>query len=209
VSGPTETLRVAIADDHHRYRAALARELSVNGIAVVAELSNAAAAIAAAVERAPDVLIMDLNMPGVPAIEAIRILGEHVGTRVLVLTVSAEAPDMTDAMLSGAAGYVLKDDLPEDIVAAVRAAAAGESPISPRAATVLLTRARSRGERAGLLRHEICVLELLADGRPDQEIVEMLMSSSRTVREHLVSILLKLAVDERRRSLRVIRGSVA
>jgi DNA-binding NarL/FixJ family response regulator len=209
VSSPTEALRVVIADDHHRYRAALARELSVNGNAVVAEVSNAAAAIAAAVEHAPDVLIMDLNMPGVPAVEAIRILGEHVGTRVLVLTVSAEAPDITDAMLSGAAGYVLKDDLPEDIDAAVRAAAAGESPISPRAAAVLLTRARGRSERAGLARQEIRVLELLADGRPGREIVETLTSSSRTVRENLVSILLKLAVDERRRSLRVIRGRVA
>jgi two-component system nitrate/nitrite response regulator NarL len=207
---PRESLRAVIADDHPHYRAGLARELRANGIEVVAEVPNASAAIDAVAEHAPDVVIMDLNMPGVPAIEAIRHLGEHAPrARVVVLTVSAESPDMTDAMLSGAAGYVLKDDLAEDIVDAVRAAAAGESPISPRAASVLLMRARRRGDRAGLLRQELGVLELLADGRPGQEIVETLMSSRRSVREHLLSILLKLAVDDRRSSLSAVGGRLA
>jgi DNA-binding NarL/FixJ family response regulator len=117
---------------------------------------------------------------------------------------------MADAILSGAAGYVLKDDLPEHIVAAIRAAAAGEPAISPRVASVLLTRARRRGEHSGLKRQELGVLELLADGRPGQEIVETLIASRRSVREHLVSILLKLAVDDRRRSpLRMFGGHVA
>ena len=126
-----------------------------------------------------------------------------------MLTVSAESPDMTDAMLSGAAGYVLKDDLPEHIVEAVRAAAADEAAISPRAASFLLMRARSRSDRAGLGRQELGMLELLADGRTGQEIVETLVTSRRSVREHLVSILLKLAVDDHRSSLRAVRGHLA
>jgi DNA-binding NarL/FixJ family response regulator len=210
VRSPPDPLRVVIADDHPHYRAGLARELRADGIEVVAEAPNAATAIAAVAERMPDVIVMDLRMPGVPPVEAIRRLREHApSAQVVVLTVSAECPDMTDAILSGAAGYVLKDDLPEHIVGAVRAAAAGESPISPRVASVLLMRARRRGEHAGLLHQELGVLELLADGRPGQEIVETLVTSRRSVREHLVSILLKLAVDDHHCSLRIVRGHVA
>jgi DNA-binding NarL/FixJ family response regulator len=194
---------VVVADDHPFYRAGLARQLRASGIEVVAEAPNATAAIAAVVEHAPDVVVMDLNMPGMRADKAIRHLGERMpSARVVVLTVSAESPDMADAMLSGAAGYVLKDDLPEHIVDAVRAAAAGESPISPRAASALLMRAHAHG----LGPEEIGVLELLADGRPGQEVVETLVYSRRNVREHLVSILLKLAVDDYRGSLRMVRG---
>jgi DNA-binding NarL/FixJ family response regulator len=201
---------VVLADDHPAYRAGLARLLRESGIDVVAEVPNAAAALAAVEENLPDVVIMDLNMPGVPGVEAIRRLGERAPrTRVVVLTVSAEGPDMADAIQSGAAGYVLKDDLPEHILGAVRAAAAGEPAISPRAASMLLARARRRGERAGLMRHELRVLELLADGRPGEEIVETLVRSRRSVRENLVTILLKLAVDDHRRSLRMVRGHVA
>jgi DNA-binding NarL/FixJ family response regulator len=208
VRSPGESLRVVIAEDHPHYRAGLGRELRANGIEVVAVVPNAAAALAAAAEHVPDVLIMDLNMPGLPGVQAIRRLGERAPcARVVVLTVSAESPDMADAILSGAAGYVLKDDLPEHIVAAIRMAAAGEPAISPRVASMLLTRARRRGERAGIKRHELGVLELLADGRPGQEIAETLTASRRGVREHLVSILLKLAVDDHRRStLRMVRG---
>jgi DNA-binding NarL/FixJ family response regulator len=204
-------LRVVIADDHPRYRAGLGRELRANGIDVVAETPNAAAAIRAVADSAPDVVIMDLNMPGLPGVEAIRLLGERApAVRVVVLTVSVDEPDVTDAVLAGAASYVLKDDLPEDIVAAVRAAAAGESLISPRVASVLLARARAQAACARFGRHELGVLELLADGRPGQEIVETLVLSRRSVREHLVSILLKLAVDDRHRpGFRAARGRLA
>jgi DNA-binding NarL/FixJ family response regulator len=211
VRSPGEPVRVVVADDHPFYRTGLTRQLRASGIEVVAEVPNAVAALAAVAEHGPDVLIMDLNMPGLPGVEAIRRLGERAPcARVVVLTVSAESPDMADAILSGAAGYVLKDDLPEHIVGAIRAAAAGEPAISPRAASMLLTRARRRGERAGLMRQELGVLELLADGRPGQEIVETLMAGRRGVREHLISILLKLDVDDLHRSpLRVFRGHVA
>jgi DNA-binding NarL/FixJ family response regulator len=128
---------------------------------------------------------------------------------VVVLTVSAESPDMADAMLSGAAGYVLKDDLPEHIVEAVRAAAADEPAISPRAARMLLMRARHGGAGASLGPQELGVLELLADGRRGEEIVETLVTSRRSVREHVLSILLKLSLDDRHGTLRLVRGHLA
>jgi DNA-binding NarL/FixJ family response regulator len=210
VSSAAESLRVVIADDHPHYRASLARELRANGIEVVAETPNATAAIAAVAEHGPDVVIMDLNMPGMPGVVAIRRLGDlALRARVVVLTVSAESPDMADAMLSGAAGYVLKDDLPEHVVEAVRAAADDEPAISPRAARMLLMRARRGGANASLGPQELGVLELLADGRPGQEIVETLVTSRRSVREHVLSILLKLSVDDLHGSLRLVRGRVA
>jgi DNA-binding NarL/FixJ family response regulator len=206
VLGPFQRLRVAIADDHPRYRSGLARQLRANGIEVVAEVPNAAAALDAAIDHRPDVVIMDLNMPGVPPVEGIRRLGEHVPcTRVVVLTVSAESPDIADALLSGAAGYVLKDDMPEHIIEAVCAAADGETPISPRAASMLLARARRDRRRAQLEGDELGVLELLADGRPVDDIGA---SARRSVREQLVGILLKLAVEDLRCSLRPVRGQL-
>jgi DNA-binding NarL/FixJ family response regulator len=127
-------LRVVIADDHPQYRAAVARALRESGIDVVAERSNGEAAINAVAETDPDVVVMDLNMPGLSGLEATRRLStEAPATRVLVLSVSAQEQDVIEAMQAGAAGYVLKDGPLEEVVAGVRAAAAGQSLISPRA----------------------------------------------------------------------------
>jgi DNA-binding NarL/FixJ family response regulator len=116
--------RVVIADDHLRYREALAEMLSESGIEVVAQVPNGGAAVDAATATSPDVVIMDLNMPGLHGLDATRLIGERApDINVLVLTISALAPDVADAIVAGACGYVLKDDLPENIVTAVRAAA--------------------------------------------------------------------------------------
>jgi DNA-binding NarL/FixJ family response regulator len=126
-------LRVVIADDHPAYRAGLARMLRVNGIDVVAEVSNGDAAIHAVEEHAPQVVVMDLNMPGLSGLEATRRLVDAApGTRVLVLSVSAQADDVSEAIEAGAHGYVLKDGPLEEVLAAIRAAAAGQAVISPR-----------------------------------------------------------------------------
>ena len=191
-----------IADDHPPYREGLARLLRRSGIDVVAEVPNADAAIRSAAELAPDVVVLDLNMPGLPGVEALRLLSARARrTRALVLSVSGQPRDVIDAMLSGAAGYVLKDDGPEDIVDAVRRAAEGTCLVSPRVAALLLAQGRA-GEC--LARREAGVLELLADGRPEQEIVETLFTNARAVREQLVSALLKLSVDEPVRRLRLV-----
>jgi DNA-binding NarL/FixJ family response regulator len=141
-----ERLSVVIADDHPAYRAGLARMLRENGIDVVAEASNGDAAIRAVEERDPRVVVMDLNMPGLSGVEATRrLVDEAPETRVLVLSVSAQDDDVTRAIEAGAHGYVLKDGPLEEVLAAIRAAAAGQAVISPRVLPALPPDGDGRG----------------------------------------------------------------
>jgi DNA-binding NarL/FixJ family response regulator len=149
-------------------------------------------------------VVMDLNMPGMSGLEATRRLAELApATRVLVLSVSADEADVTDAVLAGANGYVLKDGPVEEVVAGIRAAAAGQSLISPRIATVLLQRLRDvaiTGVDPGgthLSSRELEVLGLLAEGRPSDEVAESLGLTPGAVRNHISSILLKLQAENR------------
>ena len=126
-------LRVLLADDHPAYRRALAEQLRRLGLDVVGDVANGAAAVAAALELRPDVVLMDLNMPGVGGLEATRRLtAEAPGVRVLVLTVSAEHDDLAAATAAGATGYLLKDAAPEELVAGAHAVAAGRTAVSHR-----------------------------------------------------------------------------
>jgi DNA-binding NarL/FixJ family response regulator len=200
-----ESLRVVLADDHPVYREGLATLLREQGIDVVADVPNGDAAIQAVVEMAPDVVVMDLNMPGISGLEATRRLSELApASRVLVLSVSAQEADVTDAILAGAIGYVLKDGPMEQIVAAIRAAAAGQSVISPRIATFLMQHVRDAPSAAGthiagaqLSARELEVLGLMAEGRSNHEIADALVISLSTVRNHISSILMKLHVQNR------------
>jgi two-component system, NarL family, response regulator LiaR len=196
-----DSLRVMLADDHPLYRQGLARLLREQGIDVVADVANGEAAIRAAEELAPNVVVMDLYMPGMSGIEATRRLTERApASRVLVLSVSAHEADVTEAILAGAMGYVLKDGPVEEIVAGIRAAAAGQSVLSPRIATMLLHRERAPGAavaRAELSTRELEVLRLMAEGQSNQEIAENLVISVATVRTHISSILMKLHVANR------------
>jgi DNA-binding NarL/FixJ family response regulator len=204
MSEAPEKLRVVLADDHPVYRQGLARLLERAGIEVVAEASNGLAAIEAAEKTAPDVVVMDLNMPRLHGVDATRRLTERTpSSRVLVLSVSAEETDVTDAIIAGASGYVLKDDPVEDVVEGIRATANGESLISPRIAAMLLRRIRDR-ERAApelppvpLTDRELQVLRLVADGKTNKEIGEELFIGDSTVKNHISSILMKLQVDNR------------
>jgi DNA-binding NarL/FixJ family response regulator len=117
-------LRVVIADDHPFYREGLAKSLRDTGIDVVRDVPNAQAVIQAVAETAPDLVLMDLNMPGMSGVEATRELTERFpDTRVLMLSVSAEEADMADALGAGAVGYVLKESPQQEIIAAIRSAA--------------------------------------------------------------------------------------
>jgi DNA-binding NarL/FixJ family response regulator len=139
---------VVIADDHPFYRAGLATMLRESGFDVVGEAANGEAAIRAAEELAPDVVVMDLQMPGLSGLEATRVLTARAPvTRVLVLTVSAGEADVADAILAGASGYVLKDGPVEDIAAAIRGTAAGQTVISPGIPPALLDRMRKATPR--------------------------------------------------------------
>jgi DNA-binding NarL/FixJ family response regulator len=195
---------VVIVDDHQFYRQGLAELLSKSGIDVVGQARDGQAAMRLVADTAPDVVVMDLNMPGISGAEATRRLTErNPATRVLVLSVSAEEADVTEAILAGAMGYVLKDSPVEEVVAGINAAARGESLISPRVASLLMRTIRNREEVEPALpplplsERELEVLRLIADGKTNQEIGEALFIGPSTARNHISSILMKLQVDNR------------
>jgi DNA-binding NarL/FixJ family response regulator len=195
---------VVIADDHPFYRNGLARLLRRTGIEVVGEAANGDAAVRAAAETHPDLVIMDLNMPGLSGVEATRRLMERApGSRVLMVSVSAQEADVSNAIMAGASGYVLKDEPGEAIIAAVEATAAGDSRISPRIAAVLLRRVQAAidagGDLAGggLTARELEVLRLLAEGTSDDEIAAKLELGPPGVGPYVSSILRKLQIERR------------
>jgi DNA-binding NarL/FixJ family response regulator len=201
---PIPATTVVIADDHPFYRQGLGLLLRERGIDVVAEVPNGEAAIRAAEELAPDVVVMDLNMPGLSGLEATRRLtAQAPATRVLVLSVSAHEADVTEAIIAGASGYVLKDGPVEEVVTAIQAAAAGQLVTSPRVATYLLQRVRDEAGDAARLdgtqlsARELEVLGLMAEGKSNHEIEAALVISASTVRYHISNILTKLRVENR------------
>ena len=208
-------LRVVIADDHPFYREGLAGLLRKSGIDVVASVPNGSAAVAAVATHEPDVVLMDLDMPTMSGVEATRrITLEAPGTRVVVLSVSTHESDVTDAILAGASGYVLKESAVEEVVAGIEAVAAGHSLISPRVASFMLSHLRESSSPeapaltgARLSGRELEVLGLLAEGRANHEIADRLVISQSTVRNHISSILIKLHVDNRTQAaVRAVRS---
>jgi DNA-binding NarL/FixJ family response regulator len=201
---PFESLRVVIADDHPFYREGLARLLRESGIEVVDEVPNGEAAIRAVEETAPNVVIMDLRMPGLSGLETTRRLTEQApASRVVVLSASAQEADVAEAILAGASGYVVKDAPVEDVIDGIRAAAAGQLLISPWIAAVVLRRVSdapsSEVDLAGvqLSDRERQALELLAQGNAYHEIAAILMTSASIVRTHISSIIMRLQIENR------------
>jgi DNA-binding NarL/FixJ family response regulator len=159
-------------------------------------------------ELAPDVVLMDLSMPGLDGVAATRaIAATEQGPRIVVLTLSDDEPSMLDALLAGAAGYVLKEATLEQIVTAVRAASAGDAVIPPRVAPELLRRLRAADPTHGtgaqgddaveLSEREHEVLRLIVDGRDNAAIAAALFISPHTVKSHVASIFAKLGVESR------------
>jgi DNA-binding NarL/FixJ family response regulator len=196
------TLQVVIADDNPRYRQSLAKLLTSSGMKVAAEAANGWAALKAVEDMAPDVVVLDLNLPGPSGEEVTRRLTACTPAhRVLVLSVLAREADVRSILLAGASGYFLKDGPGEEIVAGVRAVAAGESLFSPRIAAMLLGRIRhgqaTRATTVPLSPRERQVLKLVAEGRSNETIGEWLRIDLRTARQQVSHIIAKLEVDNR------------
>jgi DNA-binding NarL/FixJ family response regulator len=201
-----EELRVLLVDDHDLFRTGLKNLLEEQGVQIVGEAANGQTALRLVPELVPDVVIMDLNMPGLSGVETTRHLtGMAPLARVVVLTISVEDDDVMNAVMAGACGYLLKDSSIDELLAGIRAAAAGESLISPQIASKVLQRLRSQGRsegaaetiRAELSDREVEVLKLIANGKDNAEIARELFISPKTVKNHISNILMKLQIQNR------------
>jgi DNA-binding NarL/FixJ family response regulator len=201
-----DSLRVLIVDDHDLFRTGLRNLLEEQGVVIVGEAGTGAEAVRIVRELAPDVVVMDLNMPGMGGVDATRHITEAAPlTRVVMLTISDEDSDVMDAILAGACGYLLKDASIQDLVAGIRAAARGESLISPHIAAKVLQRVRATSAQpeiaefihSELSDREIEVLKLIANGKDNALIAAELHISPKTVKNHISNILMKLQIDNR------------
>ncbi|MCC0095151.1 MULTISPECIES: response regulator transcription factor [Streptomyces] len=192
------TIRLLLADDHPVVRAGLRAVLDTEpDFAVVAEAATAERAVELAASEPVDVVLMDLQfgtgMHGSAATAAIT--ARPGAPRVLVLTTYDTDADILAAVEAGASGYLLKDAPPEELAAAVRTAAAGQSALAPAVALRLMDRMRMPAQ--ALTKRELEVLQLVADGLSNQQISKKLFLSQATVKSHLVHIYAKLGVDSR------------
>ena len=193
-------------DDHDLFRTGLRNLLEEQGVQVVGECDNGTDALYSVREHAPDVVVMDLNMPGISGVEATRQISMIAPlTRVLVLTISDADSDVMDAILAGACGYLLKDTSITELVRGIQAAAAGESLVSPSIAAKVLQRLRASSAssrdlgvvKAELSDREVEVLKLIANGKDNAMIAGELHISPKTVKNHISNILMKLQIDNR------------
>lgn len=199
-------IRVMLVDDHALVRSAIRQALEAPDIEVVGEASSAEEALEMAPRLRPDLLLFDIDLPGMTGLEAVRELAPRLpDTRIVMLTVSTDRRDLLDAMRHGASGYLTKDLTGDALLRAVRGIRRGDLPMS-RVHAALVVEHLARGARSpGAATDEIAVLSareqevlrLLADGLTDREIAVGLAISPRTVESHVSSVLRKLGVRNR------------
>lgn len=199
----SETIRVLLVDDHPVVRRGLRAFLETrDSIEVLGEATDGSDAVTLAEAMRPDVILMDLVMPRLDGIEAIRRIGERVPeARVVVLTSFGSDDRVLEAVRAGAAGYLLKDAEPREVEAAVRAAHRGDAVLDP-AVTAGLLRGVAGGQRrpsrgADLTPREHEVLTLIARGRSNRQIADELVIAEKTVKTHVSNLLAKLEVADR------------
>jgi DNA-binding NarL/FixJ family response regulator len=200
-------IRVMIADDHDLYRRGMQVVVELDGTAqVVGEASNGAEAVEVCQRVEPEVVLMDVRMPGVGGIEACRLIRESVPTaRILMLTMSDDESDLFEAIKAGASGYLLKDLPGEEVADAIRRVHDGQAIIPPGMAATLLTEFTRlsqepepiSGSAPLLTDREVEVLRLVARGRANREIADELVISENTVKNHVRNILEKLHLHSR------------
>lgn len=191
-------IRVLIVDDHHLVRAGLITLLeAASDIQVAGEAADGQQALEVAAATRPDVVLMDLSMPVMDGVSATRLLlTELPETRVVALTSFSDRQRVTDILTAGATGYVLKDSRPDDLLAAVRAAADGHVPLDPRVASALLP-AREPSLTDQLSDREKQVLRLVAAGLANKQIARRLGIAESTVKVHTSNIFRRIGVTDR------------
>jgi DNA-binding NarL/FixJ family response regulator len=212
MTGPT----VIVVDDHELFRDGLIGLLEEWDVLAVGEAADGADGVRLAVALQPDVVLMDLRMPGMSGIEATRRLTATAPlVRVLVLSVVADDIQVAEALLAGACGYLLKEAPIRQIVEGIEAAARGESALSPRIASRLVHRMREppanepTPDGGSLTHREVEVLELLTRGMDNAAIARTLYVSQHTVKSHVSNILSKLQVDNRlQAAVRAVRAGL-
>jgi DNA-binding NarL/FixJ family response regulator len=197
-------IRVLVVDDHPLFRTGLTRLLeTVHDITVVGEAGDGEAAVSRTLELQPDVVLMDLNLPRTPGLEATRsIVASAPEVAVLVLTMVADDHSVVAALRVGARGYVLKEAGQDEVLAAIRTVAAGGAIVGPGLAARLVDRPTGHG----LTARESEVLALLAQGMSNPEIAHTLDVSVKTVQNHVSSVLAKLQVRDRTQAALRMRG---
>ena len=207
-SSAAEPIRVMVVDDHALFRRGLQMVLEQEpDIQVVGEASDGAAALAMALETTPDIVLMDVRMPGRGGIETCTAIKDAVpSTKIIMLTISDEEADLYEAIKAGAMGYLLKEISIEEVATAIRAVHGGQSLISPSMASKLLSEFASIIKRSDdrpqvpaprLTDREMEVLRLVAKGMNNRDIAKQLFISENTVKNHIRNILEKLQLHSR------------
>jgi DNA-binding NarL/FixJ family response regulator len=192
-------IRVVLADDHGVIRDGLGRMISaLDDVELVGVAADGAQAVERCLAEAPDVVLMDVDMPELDGIEATRrILAERPQTAVLILTAFSDRSRILRALDAGARGYLLKDASSEEVAEGIRAAARGESPLDPRAARTILAARAEPDPLAGCSPREREVLGLLVEGMPNKLMARRLEISEKTVKAHLTRVFRELGVSDR------------
>jgi DNA-binding NarL/FixJ family response regulator len=214
---------VVLVDDEHLIRSALGGALRDGGVDLVGEAANAPDAIRVVLELRPDVVLMDLRLPGGSGVGAVRQLSHLAPNSAILILTRTEQNRVVEAIVAGASGYILKTATPAAIVAAIEATAAGEAVISSQIAGRLMDHIREREipvtaaslDAAGAIRavltpRELEVFERLASGRTNDRIASELSLSTNTVANHIASILTKLHLDNRiQAAVQAVRSGIS
>ncbi|MDQ1499906.1 MAG: hypothetical protein QOI86_3246 [Actinomycetota bacterium] len=193
------TIRVMVADDHAVVRGGLEQLLATaSDIELAGVATDGEEAVSVAAELRPDVILMDLSMPGLDGVEATRrIVAGNPEACVVVLTSFSDSRRILDALEAGASGYLLKHAGPDELLGAIRAAAGGDAPLDPKAARVLLESRKAGRPGRQLSAREEEVLRLVAGGLANKQIARKLEITERTVKAHLTNIFGRLGVTDR------------
>jgi DNA-binding NarL/FixJ family response regulator len=213
------SLRILIADDHPLTRGALSALLFGNGLDVVAGAADGREAVERARELQPDLVLLDLSMPGLSGLQALPLVRDAApGCEVVVLTASESEDNLLAAIRAGAAGYLLKSEPPERIVSFLRSVAEGEAALSGAVARRLLEQVRDGGHRAAgvpdaiaalITARELEVLLLLDERLATDEIARRLFIAEHTARSHVKRLLAKLRVSSRREAVELLNAARA